>query len=69
MSSAKCCSFRLGLDVLKLIPAWISDHMPSKMWDEITYTFSNFNGRAVEFWEWVSNFIFIMDVITYTWWD
>ena len=29
-------------------PAWISNHMPSKVWDEITYPFLNFNGAAVE---------------------
>ena len=33
---------------LTLIPAWISNHMPSKVWDEITYPFLNFNGAAVE---------------------
>ena len=49
-----------------LLLAWISNHMPSKMWDGITYPFPNFNGCTVEVWEWVSNFIphFIMDVIT-----
>ena len=24
-------------------PAWISNHKPSKVWDEITYPFPNFN--------------------------
>ena len=33
---------------LTLIPAWISNHMPSKVWDEITYPFLNFNGVTVE---------------------
>ena len=33
---------------LTLIPAWISNHMPSKVWDEITYPFLNFNGATVE---------------------
>ena len=28
---------------LTLIPAWISNHMPCKAWDEITYPFPNFN--------------------------
>ena len=28
---------------LTLIPAWISNHMRTKVWDEITYPFSNFN--------------------------
>ena len=51
--------------------AWISNHIPSKVWDEITYPFPNFNGYTVEVWEWISNFIphFIMDIITYPWWD
>ena len=26
------------------------------VWDEITYPFLNFNGFAVEVWEWISNF-------------
>ena len=33
---------------LTLIPAWISNHTPSKVWDEITYPFLNFNGCTVE---------------------
>ena len=33
---------------LTLIPAWISNHMSSKVWDEITYSFLNFNGCTVE---------------------
>ena len=27
-----------------LIPTWISNHMPGKMWDEIAYTFPNSKG-------------------------
>ena len=52
---------------LTLIPAWLSNDMLSKVWDEITYAFSNFNGCTVEVWEWIRNFIphFTMDVITY----
>ena len=44
--------------------------MPSKVWDEITYPFTNFNGCSVEVWEWISNSIphFIMDLITYPCW-
>ena len=44
--------------------------MPSKVWDEISYPFPNFNGSTVEAWEWISNFIphYIMDVIAYPWW-
>ena len=33
---------------LTLIPAWRSNHMSNKMWDEITYPFLNFNGATVE---------------------
>ena len=45
----------------------ISNHMSCKVWDEITYQFSNFNGCAVEILEWISNFTpyFIIDIITY----
>ena len=28
-----------------------------KVWDEITYPFWNFNSAAIDFWEYVSNFI------------
>ena len=44
-----------------------SKPMPSKVWDEITYPFPNFNGATGELWKLVSNFIsyLIMDVITY----
>ena len=50
---------------LIIIPARISYHMPSKLWDEITYPFPNFNGCTVDVFEWSSNFSshFIMDVI------
>ena len=46
-------------------------HLPSKVWDEITYPLQNLNGEAVEVLEWISNFTphFIMDVITYPCWD
>ena len=56
---------------LTLIPAWISNHMPNKVWDEITYPFLNFNGCTVEVYEWISNFIphIEMDVNTYPCWD
>ena len=33
---------------LTLIPAWISNHTPSNVWDGITYPFLNFNGCTVE---------------------
>ena len=39
--------------------------MLSKVWDDITYPFPNFNGCAVDVWERISNFIphFIIDMI------
>ena len=42
-----------------------------KVGDEIHYPFPNFNGWTVGFLEWISNIIpyFIMDVITYPYWD
>ena len=58
--------------ILTCIPAWISGHMPSKVWDEIIYPFPNFNGCTVEVWEWISNFIphFMMYITTYpSLWD
>ena len=33
---------------LTLIPIWISNPMPGKVWDQITYPFLNFNGCTVE---------------------
>ena len=41
---------------LTLIAAWISNHTPSKVWDEIDYRFPNFNGANVQVWKWISNF-------------
>ena len=56
---------------LTLISAWMNNHLPCKVWDEIIYPCQNFNGCTVEVSEWKSNFIphFIMDVIIYTCWD
>ena len=42
---------------LTLIPAWISNYIHHNMWDEITYSFPNFNGCTVEVWDWISNFV------------
>ena len=39
-------------------PAWMNNHMLSKVWDEITYPFPNFNGCTVVVWEWIRNFTF-----------
>ena len=33
----------------------MSDYIHFKVWDEITFPFPNFNGCAVEVWEWISN--------------
>ena len=53
---------------LTLIPAWIRHHMPSKIWDEVTNPFPNFNGFTVDVCERRNYFIlqFIMDVITHS---
>ena len=37
-------SLRVDVLVLTLITEWTSNHKPSKVWDEITYAFPNFNG-------------------------
>ena len=37
----------------ELIPAWISNYIQFKVWDEITYPFPNFSGAAIEVWEWI----------------
>ena len=49
-----CCGSGWGNDGMSPghVLAWISNHMPDKVWDEITYPFPNFN----EVWEWISNF-------------
>ena len=39
--------------------------MFSKVWDEITYPFLNFNDRTVEVLEWISNFISLCDGCNY----
>ena len=31
-----------------VIPAWISNYIHYKVWDEISYPFLNFNGATVE---------------------
>ena len=49
----------------------MSNHIPSKVWDGITYPFPNFNGCTVQVWEWIDNLSqrFMMDLITYPCWD
>ena len=76
MPSGKWRIFCLGLNVLILIPVWTSNHNHHKVWDEITYPFSKFNGATVdngapvEVWKWISYFIpqFTVHVITYPCW-
>ena len=56
---------------LNLIPAYISNHMPSKERDEITYPFPNIISATPDVWEWISKSIphFIMDLFTYSHWS
>ena len=35
---------------------WISNHVHHKTWNEIAYTFKNFNGAIVKVWEWIKKF-------------
>ena len=65
-STTKPGAYFLGYTV----PAWIGYHMPSKVWDELTYSFLNFNGCTVGVYEWINNFFqhFTMDVITNPCW-
>ena len=53
---------------LTFIQTWTRNHIPSMVWDEITYSFSNFKGATVEVWQWISDCIpdLIMDGFTYT---
>ena len=53
---------------LTLIPAWISNHMPSKILVKITYPFSNFYGVTFEVWECISKVTphFRTCIITYS---
>ena len=50
------CAVKLIIHSLTGIPAWIINYMYSKMWDDITYPFQNFNGITIEVWEWISDF-------------
>ena len=54
----------LLLPCLTLIPAVVGNHIPNKVWDEITYPFPNSSSVTVAVWKWISNFIpkFILDV-------
>ena len=75
-STIRILSYNLGPGPHLLIwfnftPVWISNHMPSKVWDEITYLFPNFNGVVVGVLKSIWNFIphFIIGAITYPCWD
>ena len=36
---------------MNVTPEWINNHMPSKVWDNIMYSFPNLNSCTVEVWE------------------
>ena len=59
------------LHEVTLISSWIHNHMPSTVWDVITYPFPNFNGASLEVLKGISNFIpqIIMDASAYPCWD
>ena len=38
------------------IRSWISNYILHNVWDEITYSFPNFNDCTAEVWEWICNF-------------
>ena len=54
-----------------IIISWMSNYIHYKVWDEVTYSFPNFSGAAVEVWDWKRNFIvhFTGHMITYYPWD
>ena len=60
-----------GFPFTSMVPAWICNYIYNKVWDEITCPFSNFNGKAIEVWEWISHFIsnFTVHVINWLCWD
>ena len=76
-SLAHCCCLphqSAGTPLLTWInfnPTWIGNYIHYTVWDEITYPFPNFNGAAVEVWEWKSYFIrhFTRHVIPYPCWN
>ena len=52
---------------LTLFSAGISNHMPSKVWDDIIFPFPYFNGCIIKVCGWIRNFsqYFMMDVVIY----
>ena len=61
---------RAPFNELTSIPAWMNNHAHDGVLRAIIYPFPNFNGCAVEVWEWIINFMqhFIMAVTTYPSW-
>ena len=68
----------IGGGVAGLLLTWFNfnfsmdnNYIHYKVWDEITYPLSNFNGCTVEVWEWMSNLIphFNGHAIIYPRWD
>ena len=55
---------------LTLIQPWISNYIRYKVWDDVTYSFSNFSGATFEVWEGINNFMphFTEHEITYPCW-
>ena len=51
------CEMASILSRPQCVNPWLINYIHYKMWDEITYPFPNFNGAAVEVWEYLSNFI------------
>ena len=47
----------------------MSNHIHYKVWDEIIYSFPNFNSATIEIWEWISHFIpHLCDYLSMLWW-
>ena len=42
---------------LTLNPTLINNYMPGKVWDEISFPFSNFKDATGDIWEWISYLI------------
>ena len=56
---------------LTLFLVGIRNHTQSIMGNEMTYPFPNFNSCTIEVWQGINNSMphFIMEVMTYPWWD
>ena len=52
----QCIMGPFQLTLLTLIPTWVSNYIHYKVYDDITYSFPNFTGAAVNIWEWLINF-------------